>query len=128
MSSMKYEKAEKWLHAWVLYFLLSVVGVFCVERFFSMLTVIRLIIDVIHSISASSVFSFMISKMESISSMMCFRRLSQYSKRILVSVRPKFKIASSHLSCKAELTIGTCCVKLILRDLGIDFNQSHFFK
>ena len=76
--------------------------------------------DVIYSISSASVFSCMISKMVSISSMMFFHLFSQYSKRICMRVIPKFKSASSHLRCKAELTTGTCGVKFILNDFGID--------
>ena len=77
--------------------------------------------DVIYSVSSASVFSFMISKMVSISFMKFFRLFSQYSERISVRVIPKFKSASSHLRCKVELTTGTCGVKFILNDFGIDW-------
>ena len=103
-------------------------GIFCVERFLWTFNVIRSIIDVIYSISYMAVFSLMISIIVSISSLMCFCLFSQYSNSILVKAIPKFKIASSHLSCKAELTTWTCGVKLILRDFGIDHKLSHLFK
>ena len=70
----------------------------------------------------------MIPKIVSISSIMCFRLFSQYSSRMRVRVNPKFKIASSHLRCKAELTTGTCGVRLTLRDFGVQHVCSHFLR
>lgn len=84
--------------------------------------------DVIYSISSVSVFSLIMFKMVSISSVICFRLFSQYSNNILVSVNPKLRMASSHLRCNAELTTGTCGVKLTLRDLGVDRKRSHLFR
>ena len=85
-------------------------------------------IDGIYSISSVSVVSLIMPKIVSISSIMCLHLFSQYSNRIRVRVKPKFRIASSHLRCKAELTTGTCGVKLTLRDFGIEHVRSHFFK
>ena len=88
----------------VVYFILFVGGFVFVCRvcFFSTFIVILSIIDVIYSISSVVVFSLMIPIIVSISSLMCFCLFSQYSNSILVKVIPKFKTASSHLSCKAD--------------------------
>ena len=41
---------------------------------------------------------------------------------------PKFNWASSHFRCKVELTIGTCGVRLVLRDFRMDLVCWHPFK
>ena len=64
---------------WIRYFELLGSWLFCVERFFSTLMVIRSMMDIIYSISSVSVVSLMIPKIVTISSIMCFRLFSQYS-------------------------------------------------
>ena len=83
---------------------------------------------VIKSSSSGSVFFLMMFIMISISSSMLFFLFSQYSRSIEVKRSPKFNWASSHLWCRVELTIGTCGVRLVLRDFGMDLVCSHLFK
>ena len=90
--------------------------------------VIRSMMDIKYCISSVSVVSLMIPKIVSISSIMCFHLFSQYSSRMRVRVNPKFKIASSHLKCKAELTSGTCSVRLTLKDFWVERVCSHFLR
>ena len=55
------------------------------------------------SVSSESVLGLIMSMITSISSLMLLCLFSQYSSKIVVSVRPKLSWASSHFKCRVEL-------------------------